>query len=250
VLSPVSTNFVRKLKANDQASWYELWENFAPIVRAQLAKWGKGRIGAETVQDLSQETMAALSESIDRFDPARGVRFSTWLLAIAKHVLGDELDRRNAQKRDAGRKAGPLEESWMVADPDLPVDEQYEAAVFRAKVEAALRSVSKECDLTDFEIFRRRVLEGEPGKDVAASLGVSEPTISRKCARVRELVRAKLANVVQMYSFTEDEEHEAERAGLALPKEHTPAEDARFDHALGEIYQLQAHARRRDAQGD
>src|SRR3982751_2388617 len=103
LLPSVTTNFVGRLKRNDEAAWFELWETFGPVIRAQLTKWGKGRIGSQTVQDLSQETMAALSDSIDRYDPARGARFSTWLLAIAKHVLGDEMDRRNAQKRGSGK---------------------------------------------------------------------------------------------------------------------------------------------------
>src|SRR5215831_19259041 len=137
MLTTLTTNFIGRLKRNEEAAWFELWETFGPVIRAQLAKWGKGRIGSQTVQDLSQETLAALSESIDRYDPTRGARFSTWLLAIAKHVLGDELDRRLAQKRGGNRKAAELDETWMAASRGQSVDAQYEAAVFRSKVEAA-----------------------------------------------------------------------------------------------------------------
>jgi DNA-directed RNA polymerase specialized sigma24 family protein len=114
MLTPITTGFIGRLRANDQGAWFELWETFGPVVRAQLTKWGKGRIGSQTVQDLSQETLAALSESIDRFDPSRGARFSSWLLAIAKHVLGDEMDRRHAQKRGGNKKAAELDELWML----------------------------------------------------------------------------------------------------------------------------------------
>ena len=59
-----------------------------PTIRAQLAKWGRGRIGVETVRDLSQETLAALSDSIDRYDPARGARFSTmWAVISGMSVI-------------------------------------------------------------------------------------------------------------------------------------------------------------------
>src|SRR5574341_140905 len=68
VLSDPTTDFVRRLRARDPAAWFELWENFGPVLRAQLGKWGKGRIGPETVKDLSQETLAALSDAIDRHD--------------------------------------------------------------------------------------------------------------------------------------------------------------------------------------
>jgi RNA polymerase sigma factor (sigma-70 family) len=264
MLNSITTSFVARLRASDQAAWYDLWETFGPVLRAQLTKWGKGRIGAETVRDLSQETLAALSDSIDRFDPTRGARFSTWLLAIAKHVLGDEMDRRNAQKRggagaDNGfgsrKRTQGLDEAWMGVSDEPGADEEYEAAVFRAKVEAAIRLVEKECDFTDFSIYRMRVLDGRPGKEVADALGISEPTVSRRLARVRDALRARLTQVIATYSFTEDELAEAERNGIALnpskrepapPAATPPATDALFDEAIAEIYARQMELRRAD----
>ena len=52
-----------------------------------------------------QETLAALSDSIDRYDPSRGARFSTWLLSIAKHALGDEIGNRTGVQRLVERVA-------------------------------------------------------------------------------------------------------------------------------------------------
>jgi len=251
MLTNLTTSFVARLRANDEAAWFELWETFGPVLRAQLTKWGKGRIGVETVRDLSQETLTALSNSIDRYDPAKGARFSTWLLAIAKHVLGDEIDRRMALKRGGGKTAASLEESWMSASKEMGVDEQYEAAVFRAKVEAAIRMVERRCDFTDFEIYRMRVLDGQSGKDVAVAVGVSEPTVSRRLAKVRDELRARLSEVIATYSFTKDELDEAERNGLPLgpnrdAEGHDKSTDAMFDDAIAEIYHRQMELRARD----
>jgi len=247
MLTPMTTGFIGRLRGNDQAAWFELWETFGPVVRAQLMKWGKGRIGSQTVQDLSQETLAALSESIDRFDPSRGARFSTWLLAIAKHVLGDELDRRGAQKRGGSRKAAEFDESWMVASGEAAPDAQYEAAVFRAKVEKAIRVTQQEIEFADFSIFSMRVLEGKPGKEVAAAFGISEPTVSRRLARVRDILRVRLTEVIAIYSFTAEEAAEPARNGLSLtPKQEAAAADVMFDEAIGEIYQRQMELRKLD----
>ncbi len=128
MLNPITTSFVSRLRDRDAAAWFELWEVFGPVLEAQLSRWGRGRIGRETVRDLSQETLAALSDSIDRYDPAKGARFSTWLLAIAKHVLGDEMDRRNALKRGGDKANASLDEAWMGSASGLGVDEAYEAA--------------------------------------------------------------------------------------------------------------------------
>lgn len=244
MLNQLTTSFIARLRAQDQAAWFDLWETFGPVLRAQLTKWGKGRIGVETVRDLSQETLAALSDSIDRYDPGRGARFSTWLLAIAKHVLGDELDRRGAQKRGGSKKAAVLDESWMVSSNSVGADAEYEAAMFRAKVEAAIRLVEKEAEFTDFSIYRMRVLDGQSGKDVAEALGISEPTVSRRLAKVRESLRRRLEDVIAIYSFTTDEREEAERNGLVLNP--SKADDALFDEAVGEIYQRQVALRRSD----
>lgn len=246
MLNNLTTGFVRRLKNRDEAAWFELWDTFGPVLRAQLSKWGKGRIGPETVRDLSQETLAALSDSIERYDPARGARFSTWLLAIAKHTLGDEIDRRMALKRGGGSRGVNLDETWMKTAGDAAVspDGDYEAAVFYAKVEKAIRLVEAECEFLDFEIFRRRVLEGESGKDVAEALGTSEPTVSRRLAKVRGSLRIKLNEVIATYSFTDEELAEPERNGLVLNP--TKADDAFFDEAIADIHHRQIELRRKD----
>ncbi len=244
MLNTLTTSFISRLRAKDTAAWFELWETFGPVLRAQLTKWGGGRIGSETVRDLSQETLAALSDSIDRYDPSRGARFSTWLLAIAKHTLGDEIDRRMAIKRGSGKRAGTLEEGWMVESGVSP-DGEYEAAVFRAKVCAAIRIVEKTSDFTDFTVFRMRIFDGKGGKDVADALGTSEPTVSRRLAKVRDALRKQLTDVIATYSFTDDEMGEAERNGLSLNP--NKADDALFDEAIGEIYLREMEEQKRRA---
>jgi len=254
MLNPMTTGFVQRLRDNDQGAWFELWETFGPVIRAQLTKWGKGRVGAETVRDLSQETLAALSGSIERYDPSKGARFSTWLLAIARHVLGDEIDRRSALKRGGGRRAGEFDERWMSGEALPTPDQAYETAVFHAKVEAAIRMVERETEFLDFSIFRMRILDGMSGKAVAESLGTSEPTVSRKLAKVRSNLREKLREVISTYSFTPEELAEPERNGLVLAPNgsggdgaRAPAtDDALFDEAVCEIYHRQAALRRED----
>ena len=231
-MNALTTNFVRRLRDGDDSAWFELWEVFGPVLQAQLAKWGRGRVGAETVRDLSQETLAALSKSIDRYGPARGARFSTWLLSIARHTLGDEMDRRGALKRGGGNRGITLDETFMGESAALEADETYERQVFRAKVEAAVRKVEADSDFVSFQVYRMRVFEGMTGKDVSSQLGISEPTVSRHLTKVRQSLRRRLAETVATFSFTDEEAREAEEAGLYQ-------DDELFDSSLSDIYHQQ-----------
>jgi len=233
-LNDITTSFVRRLRARDPAAWFELWETFGPVLRSQLYRWGRGRIGQETVKDLSQETLAALATAIDRHDPSRGARFSTWLLAIARYTLGDEIDRRMAQKRGSGLRPKSLEDDPGRAGSQLGPDQTYERAVFDAKVEAGLRAVERQSEFMEFAVYRMRVLDGMSGKQVAVSLDVSEPTVSRRLAAVRRRLRARLFEVFSKYSFTQEEMDELQRNGLDLNP--TKEEETRFDEAIADIY--------------
>jgi hypothetical protein len=90
-----------------------------------------------------------------------------------------------------------------------------------------------------FEAYRMRVLESKQGREIGELLGVSEPTVTRHCQRVREALREELAVAIEQWSYTDDERSEPSRAGLAN-------DDAGFDDALGEIWRAQEELVARD----
>jgi DNA-binding MurR/RpiR family transcriptional regulator len=90
-----------------------------------------------------------------------------------------------------------------------------------------------------FEAYRMRVLESKQGREIGELLGVSEPTVTRHCQRVREALREELSVAIEQWSYTDDERSEPSRAGLA-------DDDAGFDDALGEIWRAQEELVARD----
>ena len=117
--------------------------------------------------------------------------------------------------------------------------------------------VERETDFTDFTIYRMRVLDNQSGKEVALAIGVSEPTISRRLAKVRTVLRSRLSEVIATYSFTKEELAEAERNGLSLnPNSNSSGEagpadksaDVMFDDAIADIYHRQMQLRAEDEQ--
>ncbi len=135
----------------------------------------------------------------------------------------------------------------MIAAKNLPVDKEYEVAVFHAKVEAAIRLTERGSDFTDFAVFRMRILDGKSGKEVAENLGMSEPTVSRRLAKVRDSLRVRLCEVIQTYSFTDDEAGEPTRNGLELSP--NKVDEAMFDEAVAEIYHRSLELRRSQTDG-
>ena len=57
-MNTLTTSFVARLRKRDEAAWFELWEVFGPVLRAQLSKWGQGRIGVETVRGRAKDAPA------------------------------------------------------------------------------------------------------------------------------------------------------------------------------------------------
>ena len=228
-MNALTTTFVRRLRQRDEVAWFELWQDFGPAIRYQLSKWGRGRVGIETVQDLTQETLAELSKCIDRYDPNRGARFSTWLLTIAKHILGDEMDKRNALKRGSGAKPLSLDEKIDSPSTTKQVDEIFEQRMFGAKICAAIRRTETEVDFLHFQVWRMRVLDTLGGKEISKQLGTSEPTVSRHVAKIRNHLRENIMNVVMKYSFTPEEEKEISSYGVV-------GNDTDFDLAVSETY--------------
>ena len=228
-MNALTTTFVRRLRERDESAWFELWQDFGPAIRFQLQKWGRGRVGFETVQDLTQETIAELSKCIERYDPNRGARFSTWLLSIAKHLLGDEMDKRNAKKRGSGVKPLSLDERIDSRSAASQVDEIFEQRMFGAKICSAIRRTETEVDFIHFQCWRLRVLDSKTGKNIADQLGISEPTVSRHVAKTREHLRESIMQVVMQYSFTPEEESELTTSGMG-------GSDSEFDLAVSEAY--------------
>ncbi len=133
----------------------------------------------------------------------------------------------------------------MTAGSSAQADAEYEAAVFRAKVHAAIRLTERESDFMQFQVYRLRVFDGQSGRQVADQLGISEPTVSRYLAKVRAALALRLQEIVATYSFTEEELAEAEQRGLTV--ERSRQDDAAFDEIIGEIYHKQTELHRQDA---
>jgi RNA polymerase sigma factor (sigma-70 family) len=233
----VDTEFLRRLRGGDDAAWFELWEIFGPALERMVERFGRRCFTPETIRDVSQETLMRLAKEVHRFDPERGTRFSTWLFQIARHVVAGEFAYRNAKKRGGGLRPDAIDPSREPAGSGVTPPTEYERAVFRAKVYRAMRLAESRCDFLPFECYKAKILRGMKSKDIAAAMGISEPTVSRYLRKVREVVRDTVREVVHEYSFTDEEVAEVRHARLHRA-------DDEFDRSLAEIYAQEEDSRK------
>ena len=97
----------------DQRARAELTERFVPFAE-YLARRFSGR--GESIEDLNQVAMIGLLNAIDRFDPSRGVKFSTYAAAT---IVG-ELKRHFRDKGWALRVPRRLQELAVRVNGILP----------------------------------------------------------------------------------------------------------------------------------
>jgi RNA polymerase sigma factor (sigma-70 family) len=224
-----STRFIERLQRRDEAAWLELWEVFGHSIERMVESIARRYFSPETVKDIRQETLLEVFRNIERFDPGRGVKLSTWLYSIARHIVSAELTYRHAAKRNQGIKPLSLGDVEERGSPQPAPDEELEKELFRAKVYRAIQLVEKESDFLEFQAYRMRLTSRMRSTEIAAGLGISEPTVSRYLQKVRERLRRVLREVVEEYSSTTEELRPLDDQGLATDREA-------FDDALADIY--------------
>lgn len=230
-VTSITTEFKRRLQANDDAAWNELERDFGALITAGIRNEGCGRFHQATIQDLRQEALASLAKCIGNFDARQEGSFSAWLFNFGRNAARNERRKRTAVKRGGG--TGPVAIEGDVPDPCDPGESRefsaFDAEVFRAKVMRAVRIVEGRLPLFQFQIYYMKVASGTAGIDLAAQYGLSQATITRHQRHVRDLLRKEIARSVREFSWNTGElqalsDHGLDRAG-----------ESEFDDALSGI---------------
>ncbi len=198
--SPGACGALEKLCRN---YWYPLYA----YVR------GRG-YGPEDAQDLTQEFFARLlaNHGLQGVSPLKG-KFRSFLLASINHLLADERDRANSQKRGGGEPLLSLEAETAEERYRLePLDELTPVKLFErrwaaALVEQVLGQLEEEYSRTGRGLVYRVLqpfIPGEgPGRDytvAARQLGMSEGAARVAVHRLRQrfgaMFRAAVAETI------------------------------------------------------
>ena len=179
---------VRLRDPRDQEAWAQFLELYTPLVYGYARKQGLQDADAA---DLCQDVLAAVAGAIGRleYDPAKGA-FRNWLFTIVRRKLLTWLRARKHRPAD-----DPALQQVLEQQPAPPADEAAWEAEWEARLFAwACAQVRPRVTEATWQAFWRTAIEEQPGKQVAADLGLSLAAVyrarSRVLARLKELAQS------------------------------------------------------------
>lgn len=210
--SETSSRRAEALESLCQAYWYPLYV----FVRRRGYDEHEAR-------DLTQGFFARLlaHNDVAQADAARG-KFRTFLLSALQHFLANEWDKSQRLKRGGGTRCISLNdedaEARFQAEPatHAPSDTLFDRGWAEAVLELVLKRFEAELsangDAARYEVLQPFLLGGEGSGSYAEAsrqLGLSETgvrsIVHRFRKRLRELIRAEVANTVSRPEEVDDE---------------------------------------------
>jgi RNA polymerase sigma factor (sigma-70 family) len=174
----------------DGEAWGEFVDLYAPLVYGYARKQGLQDADAA---DLSQEVLRAVAGAVGRleYDPRRGA-FRNWLFTVVRRKLANwRAAQANRARGTGATSTGRLLERCPQPDGTRAA---WEAEWERGQFAWACEQVRRAVTSATWQAFWRTAVEGQPGKRVAADLGLSVAAVylarSRVLARLKELAQS------------------------------------------------------------
>ena len=194
---PWSERIVAIARDQDRAAFAELFNHFAPRVKAFMRRKGASDAQAE---DIAQEAMLAVWRKAALFDPAASGA-ATWIFTIARNLRIDAIRREN---RGGAIRVDEVEAEYE-ADDAPAADERLAAAQSEARLREALSTLPGE----QLKVIEMSFFEEKAHSEIAETLRIPLGTVK---SRVR-LAMKRLRAVSGIRTMTI--EHHPEEAMLA-----------------------------------
>lgn len=189
----ISEGVVTRARLGDVDAFRTILEAFeAPIYQTVFRMVG-GRFPSD-VEDITQEVFLKVFRSLNRFDPDRGVKFSTWIYTFVKNHCFDVLKKRRlntvlydttpAEGREGARFELPAGDAHPALDAlQGELNHQISEAVSRLPDEQRLVFILREYQQLDY-------------REISEVLACSEGTVKSRLYRAKEALRQSLRRYV------------------------------------------------------
>ncbi len=178
---------ISRAQNRDDAACRTIIEALHRPVIATIYRFLGQRFRSE-VEDIAQDVFLKIFRAIERFDPQRGVKFSTWAYTFVRNHCFDVLKKRRLHA--VSLSANEADQRQL--DPDDPRAVQpvviAEISELGAKIEEALAGLGEEQRM----VFVLREYEGLDYDSIAEVMGVSQGTIKSRLHRAKVTLRNRL----------------------------------------------------------
>jgi RNA polymerase sigma factor (sigma-70 family) len=194
-IPPTRASLLLRLRdPQDGTAWQDFVDLYVPVVYGYARKQGLQDADAA---DLTQDVLCAVVGAVGRleYDPQRG-SFRNWLFTVVRRKLSNWRRDRRAGSNGCGDPDGQqLLEQWPAPGATAAEwDAEWEQQVFAWACEQVRRDVS----LASWQAFWRTVVEGQPGKQVAADLGLTLGSVYHARSRIRARLKELVASVQEV----------------------------------------------------
>ena len=189
----ISDEIVRRARAGDVDAFRSVLEAFEKPVFQTVYRLVGGRFPND-VEDVTQDLFLKIFRALPRFDPDRGVKFSTWIYTFVKNHCFDVLKKRRIQvvSYDGSDRPG---------DPDKKIElpsatgEPAELSL-RGELGRRIREAVDELPYDQRVAFVLREYQGLDYREIGEIVDCSEGTVKSRLYRAKEALRGSLRKYV------------------------------------------------------
>lgn len=181
------TQLVYRAAAGDHDAFRELAAHYLPLVEATVERLIGSRRRGE-VQDVVQDIAWKMYAALDRWDPARGASFSTWIYTLVRNFCFDVLKKRRLRTLSLTASTSDDHEAFDVEGPEPTPAEYATATELSQRVQEAIDSLPRD----QRRVFDMRLHEDLDYREIALRLGLSLGTVKSRLARARDAIRREL----------------------------------------------------------
>ncbi len=164
-------------------------ERHIPLARHVIKTRGYGE--ALSYEEKLSIGMIGIAVALERFDPTRNVKLSSWIAYQIDKALRNEIRYELRQRRGFASGADGFEASVPTRSID-PVDAEIQKEENARLVELALESLN-ELDQRSQRVVRGVILEGKSQEEVGREIGATQSWTSRIMLSALAKIKKKVA---------------------------------------------------------
>lgn len=189
----ISEDDVSRARHGDAEAFRAILRAFQKPVFQTVFRLVGGRFPSD-VEDITQDIFVKIYRSLPKFDPDRGVKFSTWIYTFVKNHCFDVLKKRRVPVVSYDAADGSSDPAGLsLRDGMPPPNEQSLTGELGRQIQDAVGGLPYDQRL----VFVLREYQGLDYREIGQVVGCSEGTVKSRLYRAKEALRRALRQYVQ-----------------------------------------------------